>query len=44
MFEYRFIKFQWNYSESRFVPIKFECEVSFENLRKKYTDPKLCYT
>ena len=44
MFEYRFIKFQWDFEEQQFNPIKFECEVSFDSLRAKYTDPNNTYS
>lgn len=44
MFEYRFIKFQWNRDSITFEPIKFECELPFDDLRAKYTDPNNCYT
>jgi len=44
MFEYRFIKFEWNFYLQKFEPIKFKCELSYDDLRAKYTDQNNCYT
>lgn len=35
MFEYRFIRYNWDYEEHRFVPIKYDCELPFQVLRDK---------
>lgn len=44
MFEYRFIKFEWNWNLQKFAPIKFKCELPYDDLRAKYTDQNNCYT
>lgn len=44
MFEYRFIKFRWNEEKQTFEPIKFQCELPFEELREKFSDENNFYT
>ena len=44
MFEYRFIKFEWNASTRVFDPIKFNCELTFDSLREKFTNEENFYT
>jgi cation-transporting ATPase 13A2 len=36
MFEYRFIKFLFNFEELRFEAIKFNTDLSYEDLRQMY--------
>lgn len=42
--EYRFIKFQWLDDLQVFEPIKFHCELPFDTLRAKYTEPEMSYS
>ena len=35
-FTYRFINFEWKELQNEFVPIKFNCERPFDELRKTY--------
>ena len=38
-FTYRFIKFEWKPDVNEFVPIRFNCEVPYDELRTTYTNP-----
>jgi hypothetical protein len=44
IFEYRFIKFEWNSLNKVFEPIKFNCELPFDTLRAKFTNEDDFYT
>jgi len=35
MFVFRFIRFHWSYEEQKFVPTRYDCELSYDSLRDK---------
>ena len=39
-FTYRFINYEWKVWSSEFVPIKFNCELPYDELRRVYTSEK----
>lgn len=36
MFEYRFIRFYFDHEQNKFIPIVFDCKMSFQALVAKY--------
>ena len=38
-FTYRFINFAWKARQEEFVPIRFDCELPYDELRQVYTAP-----
>lgn len=38
-FTYRFINFEWKPDINQFVPIRFNCEIAYSDLRTTYTNP-----
>ena len=40
MFEYRFIRYLYNFQSCRFEPIRLETKLPYTELREKYTQPK----
>jgi hypothetical protein len=41
MFEYRFIRFNWDYTELKFVPTKFNCHLPYSTLREKLSSTQM---
>lgn len=37
-FTYRFINFEWRPQNNRFEPVRFDCQLPYDELRRKYTD------
>ncbi len=37
MFEYRFIKFQFDYLNDMFTPIIFNCSLPYQTIQSKYS-------
>lgn len=39
-FTYRFINFEWKPAQNAFVPISFDCDLPYSELRSTYTDQR----
>lgn len=37
MFEYRFIRFIFDYANNMFVPIKFDCTIPYSDIHTKFS-------
>lgn len=40
MFEYRFIRYLYNFESGRFEPIRLDTKLPYTELRERYTQPK----
>jgi hypothetical protein len=41
MFEYRFIRFNWDYEEQKFVPTRYDVSMPYEEIRNKLKNEQI---